>query len=290
MKLCYKWFRNFLGVVAGNALLAYGVAAFYIPTQLAMGGSTGVGVILYHLFGFDTAVSVFIINAFLLIGGWLCVGKEFVISTTLGPFIYPIFWGIFQKLPTPDIITTDKLAGTICAAALVGAGVGLTLRAGASTGGSDTAAMICNKAFHLPITPIKLIVDYGVMALTFLIVSSDNLIYSVLALVVETIVMNQMLVAGATQMQLFIISPLHERIREALTKEQETGVTLLRAETGWQRESSEVVLCVIPRKKLYAVKEAVHNIDPAAFITVSEVKEVQGQGFSYERIPLPAGK
>ncbi len=282
--------RNFLGVMVGNAILAYGIAAFYIPSQLAVGGSTGAGVILYHLFGIDTAVSVFLINAVLLVGGWLCVGREFVVSTVLGSIVYPLFLGLFQRLPTPDIMATDKLTGVICAAALVGAGVGLTLRVGASTGGSDTVAVICNRVFHLPIVPVKLAADYGVMGLTFLLVSADNLIYSLLALVVEMLVMNRMLVVGTVQLQLLIISAQHERIREALLKKQETGVTMLRAETGWQRETSEVILCVIPRKKLYAVKDAIHDIDPTAFVTVSEVKEVQGQGFSYGRIPLPAGK
>ena len=272
--------RNFLGVMVGNAILAYGIAAFYIPSQLAVGGSTGAGVILYHLFGIDTAVSVFLINAVLLVGGWLCVGREFVVSTVLGSIVYPLFLGLFQRLPTPDIMATDKLTGVICAAALVGAG----------TGGSDTVAVICNRVFHLPIVPVKLAADYGVMGLTFLLVSADNLIYSLLALVVEMLVMNRMLVVGTVQLQLLIISAQHERIREALLKKQETGVTMLRAETGWQRETSEVILCVIPRKKLYAVKDAIHDIDPTAFVTVSEVKEVQGQGFSYGRIPLPAGK
>ena len=282
--------RNFLGVMVGNAILAYGIAAFYIPSQLAVGGSTGAGVILYHLFGIDTAVSVFLINAVLLVGGWLCVGREFVVSTVLGSIVYPLFLGLFQRLPTPDIMATDKLTGVICAAALVGAGVGLTLRVGASTGGSDTVAVICNRVFHLPIVPVKLAADYGVMGLTFLLVSADNLIYSLLALVVEMLVMNRMLVVGTVQLQLLIISAQHERIREALLKKQETGVTMLRAETGWQRETSEVILCVIPRKKLYAVKDAIHDIDPTAFVTVSEVKEVQGQGFFFGKIPLPAGK
>ena len=172
MNTHYKRFRNFLGVIAGNAILAYGVAAFYIPAGLAVGGSTGVGVIL----------------------------------------------------------------------------------------------------------------------LTFLVVSADSLIYSLLALAVEMLVMDRIMVLGTSQLQLLVMSGRHERVREELMTRLEAGVTLLHSETGWQRRDSKAILCVIPKKRLYAVKEIVHDIDPAAFITVAEVKEVQGRGFSIERIPLPAGK
>lgn len=285
-----KQVRNILGVIAGNAILAYGVAAFYIPTGLAVGGSTGAGVILYHLFGIDAAVSVFVINAVLLAAGWLCVGKEFVLSTVLGSFVYPLFLGVFQRVPPPAILAQDKLAGVICAGVLVGLGVGLTLRVGASTGGSDTLAIICNRVFHLPVLPVKLATDYGVMALTFLVVSSDALVYSLMALAMEMVVMKQMMLLGMSQLQVLVMSSQHERIREELTTKLSIGVTMLRSETGWQREASEVILCVIPNKRLYAVKDAVREIDPAAFVTVAEVKEVQGRGFTIDRIPLPAGK
>lgn len=289
MKLTKK-LRNILGVIIGNAILAYGVAAFYIPTGLAVGGSTGAGVILHHLFGIDAAISVFAINAVLLVGGWLCVGKEFVVSTVLGSVVYPMFLGVFQRVPVPAILSEDKLAGVICAGVLVGLGVGLTLRVGASTGGSDTLAIICNRVFHLPVLPVKLATDYGIMALTFLVVSSDALIYSLMALAMEMVVMKQMMLLGTSQLQVLVMSSQHERIREALTTKLSIGVTMLRSETGWQREASEVILCVIPNKRLYAVKDAVREIDPAAFVTVAEVKEVQGRGFTIDRIPLPAGK
>ena len=211
-----KLIRNFLGVIVGNAILAYGVAAFYIPTGLAVGGSTGAGVILRHLFEIDPAVSVFIINAVLLVLGWLCVGKEFVVSTVLGSFVYPMFLGIFQRVPPPAILAQDKLAGVICAGFLVGLGIGLTLRVGASTGGSDTLAIICNRVFHLPVIPVKMVADYGIMALTFLVGAADNLVYSLMALAVEMVVMNRMMVLGTSQLQVLVMSAQLERIRETL--------------------------------------------------------------------------
>ena len=81
------------GVLAGNALLAYGVAAVYLPAGLAVGGATGVGLILHTLFGLDTAVSVFVLNLGLLVAGWACIGREFAINTAAGSLAYPVFLG-----------------------------------------------------------------------------------------------------------------------------------------------------------------------------------------------------
>ena len=84
------------GVAAGNALLALGVNAFYLPNGLAVGGSTGVGIILYRLWGLDPSMTVLVINTALLVLGWLVVGKEFVVSSVLGSYLYPMFLKLFQ--------------------------------------------------------------------------------------------------------------------------------------------------------------------------------------------------
>ena len=134
------------GVLAGNALLAYGVAAVYLPAGLAVGGATGVGLILHTLFGLDTAVSVFVLNLGLLVAGWACIGREFAINTAAGSLAYPVFLGLCQRLPAFSLLETDRFAALVCGACFVGAGVGVTLRAGASTGGSDSLAMILHRS------------------------------------------------------------------------------------------------------------------------------------------------
>ncbi|MGI6255962.1 MAG: YitT family protein [Acutalibacter sp.] len=285
-----KYLRRLLGVLLGNGLLAYGIAAVYLPAQLAVGGSTGVGVILYKLLGVDTAVSVFLINLALLLAGWFSVGKEFVVNTVAGSLVYPLFLGIFQRLPAFPLLEKDRFAAIVCGACFVGAGVGIALRSGASTGGSDALAVICNRTLHAPIPAVKMVADYGVMAANFLLGGSQNLIFSLMALAIETLVMNRTMVVGTAQLQLMVISDRYEQIREALLKEQETGVTMLHGDAGLRRSPSSVVLCVIPNKKLYGVKAAIHQIDPNAFFTIAEVKEVQGQGFTAQRIPQPVGK
>ena len=111
-----------------------------------------------------------------------------------------------------------------------------------------------------------------------------------MALAIETFVMNRTMLAGAAQLQLLVISDHYEEIRQALLCEAQAGVTMLHADTGLRRTPGSVVFCVIPNKKLYGVKAAIRRIDPGAFLTIATVREVQGQGFTAARIPLPVGK
>lgn len=89
---------------------------------------------------------------------------------------------------------------------------------------------------------------------------------------------------GQSQIQLFIISDSYEEIRQRMLEELDAGVTMVHIETGYGKENKKGVLCVIPNRKLYSVKEMVHEIDAKAFITITQINEVRGRGFSMDRI------
>ena len=89
---------------------------------------------------------------------------------------------------------------------------------------------------------------------------------------------------GQSQIQLFVISERHEEIRERMLKEQDVGVTMVHVETGYGKEEQKAVLCIIPNRKLYATNEMIHTIDEKAFITISQINEVKGRGFTMERV------
>ena len=103
-------------------------------------------------------------------------------------------------------------------------------------------------------------------------------------LVLETAILNKVMLLGQSQIQLFIISEEYEHIREKMLKELDAGVTMVHVETGYGQEDQKGVLCIIPNRKLYSVKELVQSIDPKAFITITQINEVRGRGFSMERV------
>lgn len=275
-----------LCIIVGNALLAFLVAAFIIPHNIIMGGTTGIGIALGKMLNFDTAVLVLILNIILLFLGLIFLGKRFFISTIASSILYPVFLGIFQRIPGIETLTDDPLLASIYAGVLMGISLGLVMRVGSSTGGIDILNLILHKFFHRPIAFFLYLTDFIVIGLQAIFTKPQDTLLGLLVLVLETFVVDKVMILGKSQTQIFVVSEKYEEIRDALLRKAEAGVTMVMIETGCLESEQKGVMCVIPSRKLYAATEIINGIDPFAFITISKINEVRGRGFTKDRKPL----
>lgn len=279
-----KHVNTVFGVLVGNAILAFAVAAFIVPHGVIMGGATGIGLTIAHYVPVDLSIIIFIVNSILFVLGAAVLGKKFAVATIASTFIYPTFLSIVQKIPGIDGLTDNLMLATLYAGALLGVGIGLIVRVGSSTGGTDIVALVLNKWFHIPVAGLLYVIDFLVLGGQVFFSDTEQIMYGVLMLVLETAILNKVMLLGQSQIQLFIISEEYEHIREKMLKELDAGVTMVHVETGYGQENQKGVLCIIPNRKLYSVKELVQSIDPKAFITITQINEVRGRGFSMERV------
>ena len=279
-----KHMNTVFGVLVGNAILAFTVAAFIVPHGVIMGGATGIGLTIAHYVPVDLSIIIFIVNSILFVLGAAVLGKKFAVATIASTFIYPTFLSIVQKIPGIDGLTDNLMLATLYAGTLLGVGIGLIVRVGSSTGGTDIVALVLNKWFHIPVAGLLYVIDFLVLGGQVFFSDTEQIMYGVLMLVLETAILNKVMLLGQSQIQLFIISEEYENIREKMLKELDAGVTMVHIETGYGQENRKGVLCVIPNRKLYSVKELVQAIDPKAFITITQINEVRGRGFSMERV------
>lgn len=279
-----KHMNTVFGVLVGNAILAFTVVAFIVPHGVIMGGATGIGLTIAHYVPVDLSIIIFIVNSILFVLGATVLGKKFAVATIASTFIYPTFLSIVQKIPGIDGLTDNLMLATLYAGALLGVGIGLIVRVGSSTGGTDIVALVLNKWFHIPVAGLLYVIDFLVLGGQVFFSDTEQIMYGVLMLVLETAILNKVMLLGQSQIQLFIISEEYEHIREKMLKELDAGVTMVHVETGYGQENQKGVLCIIPNRKLYSVKELVQSIDPKAFITITQINEVRGRGFSMERV------
>ncbi len=272
-----------IGVLAGNMILALAVTAFLAPHGIIMGGATGIGLTISHYIPANLSVIVLFVNGVLFLIGALVLGKKFIITTIASTFLYPLCLSIMQAVPGISELTGNIMLATFYGGAAIGIGAGLVLRVGASTGGTDILALVFHKWFHLPVAALVYVVDFIVLGNQAMFSDSEQIMYGILALVIETVMLNRVMLLGQSQIQLFIISDRYEKIREQMIGVLDAGVTMVHIETGYGRENKKGVLCVIPKRKLYSVKELVHSVDEKAFITITQINEVRGRGFSIER-------
>lgn len=272
-----------LCMIAGNALLAFLVAAFIIPHDIIMGGTTGIGIVLGKLFKFDTAVFILILNVILLFLGLFTLGKKFFASTIASSLLYPAFLELFQRIPGIDTLTDNPLLAAIFAGVLMGISLGLVMRVGSSTGGMDIVNLVLNKFFHRPVSLYLYITDFIVIGGQAIFAKPQDTLLGLLVLVLETIVVDKVMILGKSQIQIFVISSKYEEIRTVLLTKLEAGVTMTMIETGCFGEIRKGVMCVIPQRKLYAATEMINSVDPNAFTTITKINEVRGRGFTKER-------
>ena len=274
-------------ILLGNAVLAFAIAAFTVPHGLIMGGVTGISLFLGRFLDLDVAAIVLILNLLALVLGLVVLGRTFLLATVGSSLLYPLLLDLTQKIPGIGALTDDPLLASLLAGGLIGIAVGLVMRVGASTGGTDVLNLVLHKWFHLPVSVFVYLTDFTILGGQALFSQPEQILYGVVLLVVETFTLNRVMLLGQPQVQVFAISERYEELQKKLLVELQAGVTMVMIETGCAGQRQEGVLCVIPPRKLFAAKELIHAVDPDAFITVTRIQEVRGQGFSMARRDAP---
>lgn len=279
-----KILGTILGVLGGNTILAFAVAAFIIPRGTIMGGATGIGLTISHYMPVNLSLVILILNAGFFILGASVLGKTFAVTTIASSIIYPLLLSLMQSIPGIETLTNSEFLSIIYGGVLLGVGIGMIVRVGSSTGGTDSLALVINKGTHLSVAMLLYIIDFIVLSMQAIFSSSEQILYGVLNLVISTVVLNKVMLMGKSQIQVFVISDEYERIRKMLLKEANVGVTMVMVESGYENKPKKAVLCVVSHRKVYAINEKIHEIDPQAFVTISQINEVKGRGFSMDRV------
>ena len=279
--------RTCASILLGNIILAFTIAAFIAPHGVIMGGATGIAFLVSTVFGADVALVVLILNLLALLLGGVILGKRFVLTTIASSLLYPLFLGAMQRVPGIASLTSNVLLASLFGGGLLGVALGMVMRVGSSTGGVDVVNLVLHKWFHLPVSVFVYVTDFLILGGQALFSQPEQILYGILLLAVETLTLNQVMLLGQSQIQIFVISSRFEEIRRKILTELQAGATMVMIENGCSGRPQKGVLCVIPPRKLYAARELIQSVDPEAFITVTQIKEVRGQGFTLERHDYP---
>lgn len=272
--------KKIITILAGNTLYALAVALFILPNNLITGGTTGIALVFQNQMGIPVSVFVAIFNVVMFLAGAVVLGKTFALTTVLSTFYYPFILGVFERLFGGAGMTDDVMLATIFAGLLIGAGIGLVIRSGASTGGMDIPPLILNKKLRLPVSMTMSVFDCLILLAQMLFANKEQILYGVLLVLLYTTVLDKVLMIGRNQMQIKIISESYEVISEVIQKKLDRGTTLLHSEGGHMRQAAYTVLTVVANREISKVSEIVMAIDPNAFMIINQVSEVHGRGFT----------
>ena len=274
---------NSLSIIVGNALYALTVVLFLVPSGLITGGATGIALGVNRALGLPVSGVLFVINIAMLVLGWAVLGRRFAITTIASTILSPMFLALWEHVFADFVLTDDLVLNTIFAGLGVGVSLGITIRAGASTGGMDIPPLVLNKFFHLPVSATMMVFDMLILCLQAAFSPLQQCLYGIVLVIVYTVVLDKVLIFGTTRTEVKIISQYADEIRQTIFSELDRGVTILHGEGGYSRDSEQVLLSVISNRQLPKLEKLAHAIDPACFMIVSHVTEVRGRGFSLEK-------
>lgn len=278
---------NFVILVFGNALYAFSVAAFIMPTGIVVGGVTGFSIFLEKFipasWPIEVAYIVFVINAGLFILGAIVLGKRFAITTAASTVLYPFFLGLFEKIFAKSaIIPNDLILNAAVAGLLIGCAIGMVARTGASTGGMDIPPLVINKLTGAPVGTTLLCFDVVIIATQLIKSDLTHVLYGVVMIVINSFVINQVMIMGNEKIQISVISNNMEEVRAAILTDMHRGITLISSRKGLTGEPCEMVMTIISTRQLARAKRLILDVDPTAFMIVTRVSEVNGNGFSFK--------
>ncbi len=275
-----KWWKqhlwNLAGITAGTAILAAGLALFLIPNRIAAGGASGLGIIFYHLYQLPVGLTVLLVNLPLFLLTWRFLGWRVVAHSLLGSFIFPLFLVLFEALPA---VTTDLLLASVFGGIISGIGLGLVFRFQGSTGGTSLGALLINHFFGFSSGQSLVAADLLIILVSGFIFNAEVALFALLALLVSARAVDIVQEGFGLSKAALIITGEKERIAARIMSELDRGATFLEGRGAYTGEERQLILCVFAQSQVTQLKKIVREMDPHAFVIVTNVGEVHGEGF-----------
>jgi len=273
-----RYLKEYALVLAGVLLASFGLDAFLIPNRIAAGGVSGIATILYYVFNFPVGVSMLVINIPLFILGGRIVGKEFFFKTLLATLAMS---ALIDLVPAP-VLSTDMILASVYGGALVGIGLGLTIYAGATTGGTDMAAQILHsKIPKISVATFLFVIDVMVVMTAAFVFDAEVALYAIVVIYLSSRLINVVTAGFKTGKAFFIITTKPDMIKQGIIEELDRGVTIISAVGGYSGEEKAVLLCAMRRNaEVIDLKRLVARVDDKAFMIATNVTEVLGEGFN----------
>ncbi|GAA0237650.1 YitT family protein [Metaclostridioides mangenotii] len=268
------------GLVMGCISMSVGINAFLKPHTIAPGGLSGLSLLLNKITGLPVSVVMMLIGVPLVILAFRIMGLKNSLKTLFGTVLFSAIVQLTDPLSRMHF-TEDLILSSISGGLLVGIGLGIMFKSDASTGGTDLIALILSKKFPgIKVTKFMSCLD-GMIVISsgFVNRSLETALYSGMALIVIVKVADIIVEGVNSSRAFYIISEEPEKVRSAITKELNRGLTILDGKGGYTKTSKEVLFVVVTKKQELFLNRLVKDVDPEAFVIVSDVKEVYGKGF-----------
>ncbi|MFD1360545.1 YitT family protein [Lentibacillus salinarum] len=281
-------FKNILFILLGSAIFSFGIVHFNMQNNLGEGGFTGITLLFYFLWKWDPAISNIVLNVPVFFIGWKYLGRHTFLYTIIGTFAVSLFLAIFQINPFHIDLQSDMTLAGLFAGVFIGVGLGIIFRYGGTTGGVDIIARLVNK--YAGWTMGRTMFLFDLIVITTSIITYLDMVqgmYTLLAVYVGARVIDFIQEGAYAARGATIISSKSDQIAQSIIEEMDRGVTVLNGRGSYTGDKRDVLYCIVGRNEIVRLKNMIHAIDPHAFVAMSAVHDVVGEGFTLDENKNP---
>jgi len=275
-----------LYILVGTCLAGFAIAAFILPAKIASGGVNGIATILYHGVGWDPGLVMLVISIPLFLLGLRIFGKRFGLKSLGGTFLLSFWVSLFGKLTAfngllPYTDRMDTLLSAVFGGILLGSGIGIVMRTGANTGGTDIIAQIVSRFTPIALGTALFLTDAVVIVLGAVVFGFERALFAVITLYLTGQMINYMVMSLGTKYAktAYIVSENHVAIGRRIIEELHHGGTLINGTGIFTGQSRPMLMAVVPNQQINTLMQIVHEEDPKAFMFVHETYQALGVGF-----------
>lgn len=271
--------RDIVGIILGSFILAVAIQWVLVPANLLTGGVSGIAIILKFLTGVDLWVWYLLLNIPIFIAGYKYVSPRFIVYSLIGTLVLTFFLGILKPL---EWNLNDSLLSALLGGVIAGVGSGIILHSKGSTGGLDIIAVMVRRFRGYNIGQVSFTSNLLVLTLSLITFNIKVALFSAISIFISSRVMDLVIYGPELNRTAMIISRNSDDITYAIIHNLHRGCTCLPAQGAYTGENKTIIMVTVARTQLPKLKEVVFQLDPQAFITVSETIEVYGKGFRTE--------
>lgn len=276
--------KEYLVLAVGMFLVAISVYYIMMPSQFVVGTLSGLVLVLANFIPLNVSTLTLILNVFLLILGFLFIGKEFGGKTVIASLLLPLYLRIFEIItPSVSELTDNLLVNVICFVLVLSMAQTMLFNINASSGGLDIVAKLMNKYLHMELGQALIFSGFVVAASSILVYDKETLVYSLLGTYFGGIVLDFFIDGTHIRKKVSIISPKYDEIQKFIVKDLYRGATLYQIKGGWNDEEKLELVTILQKNEYAKLLEYVNKIDPQAFVTVSTVGQVIGRWNPHRR-------
>ena len=280
--------KNILFILIGAAIMSFGLVNFNMQNKLAEGGFTGITLLFFFLFKWDPSYTNLILNIPLFFIGWKLLGRNTFLYTILGTVSVSVFLWIFQRHTIDMPLQSDLTLAALFAGVFTGIGLGIIFRFGGTTGGVDIIARLVQKYAGWNMGKTMFLFDVCVITLSLLTyLNYKQAMYTLVAVFVGARVIDFMQEGAYTARGAMIISESNEQISDKFMSDMDRGVRVLRGYGSYTKSDREVLYCVVAKNEIVRLKNLVTTVDPHAFISITIVHDVHGEGYTLDENKMP---